>query len=191
LELVAIAFTKNLGALGDGGAITSSDSAFISKIKQLRNYGSNIKYHNDVLGYNSRLDELQARFLSKKLTILDEINAHKRRLAQVYFDVLSDEYIKPQVDQNYYDVFHIFTIRHPKRDAIKDYLRQQNIHTEIHYPIPPHRQKAMQGVIKGVTQGSYPVSEEIHATTLSLPIAFFHTEAQIQQVAETLNRWLK
>jgi len=179
--------TKNLGALGDGGAVTCRDESFVEKIKQLRNYGSSAKYHNDVLGYNSRLDELQARFLSNKLNILDEINAHKRRLAQVYFEVLSDEYIKPQVDQDYYDVFHIFTIRHKNRDVIKEYLLKQGIKTEIHYPMPPHKQKAMQGIL----QGSYPLSEEIHATTLSLPVAFFHTEDEVQQVAETLNRWLK
>ena len=140
-----------------------------------------------MLGYNSRLDELQARFLSKKLNILDEINAHKQRLAQVYFEVLSDEFIKPQVDEDYYDVFHIFTIRHKKRDAIKDYLLGQGIKTEIHYPVAPHKQKAMQGLVKG----NYPLSEEIHATTLSLPIAFFHTEEDVQRVAETLNGWLK
>ena len=179
--------TKNLGALGDGGAVTCHDELFVEKIKQLRNYGSNKKYHNELLGYNSRLDELQARFLSKKLNILDEINAHKQRLAQVYFEVLSDEFIKPQVDEDYYDVFHIFTIRHKKRDAIKDYLLGQGIKTEIHYPVAPHKQKAMQGLVKG----NYPLSEEIHATTLSLPIAFFHTEEDVQRVAETLNGWLK
>lgn len=179
--------TKNLGALGDGGAITSSDQAFIESIKQLRNYGSSVKYQNEELGYNSRLDELQARFLSRKLNILNQINSHKRRLAQVYFDELSDEFIKPHLNDDYDDVFHIFTIRHKQRDAIKDYLLKQGIKTEIHYPIPPHKQKALQGFV----QGDYPISEEIHATTLSLPIAYFHTEKEVQYVAKAINRWLK
>jgi len=179
--------TKNLGALGDGGAITSSNEAFIKTIKQLRNYGSSIKYQNEELGYNSRLDELQARFLSRKLKILNKINSHKRCLAQVYFDELSDEFIKPDLNDDYYDVFHIFTIRHKERDTIKDYLLKQGIKTEIHYPIPPHKQKALRGLI----QGDYPISEEVHATTLSLPIAYFHTEKEVQHVAKTINRWLK
>lgn len=179
--------TKNLGALGDGGAVTSSNEHYIEKVKQLRNYGSNIKYQNDVLGYNSRLDELQAKFLSSKLNILDKINSHKRRLAQIYFNELSDEFIKPDLNDDFYDVFHIYSIRHKERDAIKAYLLEQGIKTEIHYPIPPHKQKAMQGII----DGDYPISEEIHATTLSLPIAYFHTEEEVQHVAKTLNRWLK
>lgn len=179
--------TKNLGALGDGGAITSNDEKFIASIKQLRNYGSSVKYQNDVLGYNSRLDELQAKFLLCKLAILDKINDHKRNLAKVYFEELSDEFIQPHQDENYFDVFHIFNIRHTQRDELKDYLLHQGIKTEIHYPIPPHKQKAMRDWLSG----NYPISEKIHATTLSLPIAYFHTEEDVRWVAQTMNRWLK
>jgi len=179
--------TKNLGALGDAGAITTSDEELSEKLKMLRNYGSQLKYQNDVLGYNSRLDELQGRFLSIKLRHLDQINAHKRKLASVYFDTLSDEFIKPVLNSDFYDVFHIFNIRHPKRDEIRSFLLERGIKTEIHYPIPPHRQVAMREFISG----NYPISEEIHATTLSLPIAFFHTENDVLRVAETLNEWLK
>lgn len=179
--------TKNLGSLGDAGAITASDEVYISKLKMLRNYGSAVKYKNDVLGYNSRLDEVQARFLSIKLKHLDQINAHKRKLARVYLDTLSDEFFKPSEHHDFFDVYHIFNIRHPKRDQIRDFLLTQGIQTEIHYPIPPHRQVAMKEVISG----NYPISDEIHETTLSLPIALFHTENDMLRVAETLNDWLK
>lgn len=179
--------TKNLGALGDAGAITADDEYYVGQLKMLRNYGSEVKYKNDVLGYNSRLDEVQARFLSVKLKHLDQINAHKRNLARVYFDTLSDEFIKPVEHPDFYDVFHIFNIRHPQRDEIRRFLLEKGIKTEVHYPIPPHRQAAM----KGVLSGNYPISDEIHATTLSLPIALFHTESDVLRVAETLNEWLK
>ena len=179
--------TKNLGALGDAGAITASEIEYIVRLKKLRNYGSNKKYHNDLLGYNSRLDELQARFLSIKLRSLHEINEHKRKLALIYFELLSDEFVKPIVDEDYFDVYHIFNIRHPRRDEIRQYLLEHGIKTEIHYPIPPHQQSAMQGVING----KYQISEEIHNTTLSLPIALFHTEQDVVRVSDTLNEWLK
>lgn len=179
--------TKNLGALGDSGAITTNNVEYAAKLKKLRNYGSEIKYKNDVLGYNSRLDELQARFLSVKLKHLEKINAHKRQLAKLYFDALSDEFVKPVQDPDFYDVFHIFNIRHEKRDEIRAFLLEKGVKTEVHYPIPPHRQMAMSGVLTG----DYPITDEIHATTLSLPIAFFHTEEDVLRVAETLNEWLK
>lgn len=130
---------------------------------------------------------MQARFLSIKLKHLDQINAHKRKLARVYLDTLSDEFFKPSMHHDFFDVYHIFNIRHPKRDQIRDFLLTQGIQTEIHYPIPPHRQVAMKEVISG----NYPISDEIHETTLSLPIALFHTENDMLRVAETLNDWLK
>lgn len=106
--------TKNLGALGDAGAVITNDESLAIKIKRLRNYGSDVKYYNEVVGYNSRLDEVQAGFLSIKLNKLDEINTHKRKLAQIYLDNLKDDFIKPVVDKNYFDVYHIFNIRHKK-----------------------------------------------------------------------------
>lgn len=178
--------TKNLGALGDAGAITTNDEEFAHKLKAYRNYGSHKKYVNKYLGYNSRLDEIQASFLRKKLKLLPKITEHKRELASLYLKYLDqDKYILPQVHQNFFDVYHIFNIRHPKRDKLKEYLLSQNVMTEIHYPIPPHKQEAMQGILKG----EYPISEEIHNTTLSLPIALFHTKEDILQIIETLNRW--
>jgi len=179
--------TKNLGALGDAGAITSNSENYIQKIKSLRNYGSSKKYHNDDLGYNSRLDEIQAGFLSIKLEILDDITNHKRELAKIYFQNLDDRFIKPMVDDDYFDVYHIFNIRHKKRDNLKGYLLENGIKTEIHYPLAPHKQKAMESII----EGDYPISEEIHNTTLSLPISYFHTKDDILRVCEVLNGWLK
>lgn len=176
--------TKNLGALGDAGAITTDNADFCAKIKKLRNYGSNIKYYNEIVGYNSRLDEIQAGFLSIKLQKLDDINTHKRKLANLYLNGINNSFIKPVIDDNFYDVYHIFNIRHSKRDQLKDYLLAKGIKTEIHYPISPNQQKAMVGILD---QERCPISEEIHQTTLSLPISYFHTEEDILAVIEALN----
>jgi len=177
--------TKNLGALGDAGAITCDDEKYMQKIKSLRNYGSSKKYYNDDLGYNSRLDEIQAGFLSIKLEILDDITNHKRELAKIYIENLDDKFIKPVVDENYFDVYHIFNIRHEKRDELKEYLFKDGIKTEIHYPLAPHKQKVMKGII----EGEYLISEEIHNTTLSLPISYFHTKEDVLKVCEVMNGW--
>jgi dTDP-4-amino-4,6-dideoxygalactose transaminase len=177
--------TKNLGALGDGGAITCSDNQYLNKIKSLRNYGSIKKYYNDDLGYNSRLDEIQAGFLSIKLDILEDITNHKRELANIYFENLNDKFIKPVINENYFDVYHIFNIRHEKRDELKEYLLENDIQTEIHYPLAPHKQRSMQDIIKG----DYPISEEIHRTTLSLPISFFHQKEDIEKVCNIINKF--
>jgi dTDP-4-amino-4,6-dideoxygalactose transaminase len=184
-EIGAFSFypTKNLGALGDAGAATTNDEVISKKLKALRNYGSNQKYVNEYIGYNSRLDEIQAGFLLIKLTALDHITAHKRKLANLYFENLNTDYILPIIDKDYFDVYHIFNIRHPERDRLKAFLLKNEIKTEIHYPIAPHNQNAM----KGILSGSYPISEEIHSTTLSLPISYSHTEDDILRVIEVLN----
>ena len=177
--------TKNLGALGDAGAITTNDSKADSVFRALRNYGSNIKYQNDYIGYNSRLDEIQASLLNVKLKYLDRINSHKRELADIYLKELKEDFIKPVVSPDYFDVYHIFNIRHPKRDDLKEYLLKNGIKTDIHYPIPPHKQKAMEGLF----EGEYPLSEEIHKTTLSLPISYGHTLDDVSKVIEVLNKF--
>ena len=179
--------TKNLGALGDAGAITTDDKYLEEKFKSLRNYGSSIKYYNNDLGYNSRLDEMQAGFLSAKLKMLDDITNQKRKLASVYIKNLSDKFIKPTVHKDYFDVYHIFNIRCNKRNELKNYLLENEIKTEIHYPVAPHKQKAMKGLI----EGEYPISEEIHDSTLSLPISYFHTKENILKVCKVMNGWLK
>ncbi|MDR3695457.1 DegT/DnrJ/EryC1/StrS family aminotransferase [Mucilaginibacter sp.] len=176
--------TKNLGALGDGGAITTNDGALAEKLFYLRNYGSKIKYENKYIGYNSRLDEVQAAFLRKKLLKLDEINKHKRKLARIYFDKIETGFVKPVEQPENSDVFHIFNIRSSKRNELKKHLLEKGIQTEIHYPVPPHKQIAYRNLFKSP---KFPISEEIHATTLSLPIAVFHTEDEINYVADCLN----
>ncbi|MDP9077361.1 MAG: DegT/DnrJ/EryC1/StrS family aminotransferase [Bacteroidota bacterium] len=178
--------TKNLGALGDAGAITTNDAELADRLIYLRNYGSRVKYENKYMGFNSRLDELQAAFLRKKLIRLDEINNHKRMLARVYFDKIDDRFIKPSQQPENYDVFHIFNIRYSKRDALKKHLLQKGITTEIHYPIPPFKQEGYLGLFD---PGKYPLSEDVHATTLSLPIARFHTAEEADYIADCINQF--
>ncbi len=178
--------TKNLGCLGDGGAVTTDDEGFAKKIRMFRNYGSEKKYYNEVVGYNSRLDEVQAGFLSVKLKHLNEITEHKRQLASLYHQGLKNDFIKPQVHPDFFDVFHIYNVRHPKRDELKEYLQKNRIKTEIHYPVAPHKQKAMNGVLM---KQNFPISEEIHATTLSLPISFCHTKSDVLRVIDVMNKF--
>ena len=179
--------TKNLGALGDAGAVTTDSDNLAASIAVLRNYGSSKKYHNQVVGFNSRLDEVQAAFLSIKLKRLDQINEHKRKLASLYFEFLKEDFIKPVIHPDYYDVYHIYNIRHPRRDRIQQYLLENEVRTEIHYPVPPVKQKAMEGVLPEHEQT--PIANEIHDTTLSLPISYFHSKDDILRVVEVLNRF--
>ena len=176
--------TKNLGALGDAGAITTNSLQLADRIKVLRNYGSEVRYYNEVVGVNSRLDELQAALLLVKLKYMEQITTHKRELANIYLKELKSDFIKPQVNSDYFDVYHIFNIRHPKRDALREYLLKNEIKTEIHYPVAPNKQKAMKGIIDNQIT---PIAEEIHQTTLSLPISFFHTKETIYKIVETMN----
>ena len=178
--------TKNLGALGDGGAVIVKCDEHKNRLRQLRNYGSGEKYHNDVIGYNARLDELQAAFLRIKLPYLDQINNHKRTLANIYLDNLSDRYILPMQAEEQHHVYHVFNIRHQKRDELKEYLTRNNIGTVIHYPVAPHKQVALKGILPAT---GFPIAEEIHATTLSLPCSYFHTEDEIYKTVDILNRF--
>jgi len=148
----------------------------------LRNYGSGKKYYNDYPGLNSRLDEIQAAFLRIKLKHLDQINSHKRELAKIYLTCINENFIVPNVHPDFFDVYHIFNIRHRERDELKNYLLSNGVKTEIHYPVPPHLQKAM----KFMNSLKLPASEEIHRTTLSLPISVFHTPDDIRRVVDLL-----
>ena len=177
--------TKNLGCLGDGGAIITNNLDFVEKVQMLRNYGSNKKYHNKYIGQNSRLDEIQAALLRIKLRSLDKINNHKRDLASVYLNTINGNFVFPQIKADFFDVYHIFNIRHEKRDILQKYLLENGIKTEIHYPIPPHKQKALAFLSKL----KLPISEEIHNTTLSLPISTFHSKEDIYRVIEVLNKF--
>lgn len=179
--------TKNLGALGDGGGITTNNENLIKKVKSLRNYGSQTKYYNDVVGYNSRLDEIQAGFLSTKLKNLDKINSHKNKLAKIYQETLKSDFIKPvQATENNYDVFHLFTIRHEKRDQLRQFLLDNKVKTEIHYPVAPHNQKALEGLFD---KNDYPIASKIHSTTLSLPLSYFHKEEDVLKISEIINKF--
>ncbi len=179
--------TKNLGALGDAGALITDSEELYLRTKTLRNYGSTIKYKNDLVGVNSRLDEVQAAFLRVKLRHIGKITAHKIKLANIYFENLSDDYIKPVRDERYFDVYHIFNVRTTNRDRLKAYLLENSIHSEIHYPIPPNEQPAMKGIIDNQKT---PISKEIHETTLSLPISYGNTEEEIYRVCEVMNKFI-
>lgn len=184
--LAAFSFypTKNLGALGDSGAITTSDLNLAEKIRAFRNYGSEKKYYNKYIGYNSRLDELQAGLLRIKLKNLNKLTEHKRALAKLYFkNITNPEIILPSLNDNNYDVYHIFNIRCNKRDQLKSFLFENGINTEIHYPLSPHMQEGYKGLINE----EFPISDEIHNTTLSLPISFFHTSEQIIFISKMIN----
>jgi dTDP-4-amino-4,6-dideoxygalactose transaminase len=186
-DLGAFSFypTKNLGCLGDGGAVTTNNEEYANTVRILRNYGSKEKYHNEMIGYNSRLDELQAAFLRVKLNHLEEINTYKRKLAALYRENIGREYILPIEEDGYYDVYHIFNVRCSRRNELKQYLLKNDIKTDIHYPVSPNKQPALRGIM----DEACPISEEIHNTILSLPISFYHTEDDILRVCSVLNKF--
>lgn len=160
---------KNLGALGDGGAITTSDDALAAKLRVLRNYGSERKYHNEVKGFNSRLDELQAAFLREKLKLLDGWNVQRRSVADRYRNALTGcGLVVPQVPDWAEPVWHLFVVRSTKRQAFMDALAERGIGTMIHYPVPPHRQGAYAELC--LNEGSLPIAEAMHNEVISLPI---------------------
>lgn len=174
---------KNLGALGDGGAVTTNDDVLADKIRVLRNYGSQVKYHNEVMGFNSRLDELQAAMLRVKLSRLDEWNGRRATLARQYLETLDqvDGIYLPKVAVESEPVWHLFVVRCRQRDALQHYLSEQNIGTLIHYPIPPHLSEAYAGL--GLGKGTFPVAESLAASVLSLPIGPHATTEQVKEVA--------
>lgn len=182
--------TKNLGALGDAGAIITSDKEIFLKLKALRNYGSEKKYYNKYIGRNSRLDEIQAAFLNVKLSSLSKITEHKRNLAQLYDKNLPKDVIKPfYLNNNLSHVYHIYNIRTSRRNELKEFLLSKGIETEIHYPVAPKNQK---GYYKLFNNLSHPISEDIHSTTLSLPISYANKHSEILYISkEITNFFLK
>ena len=161
---------KNLGAFGDAGAVTTNDDALAEKVRVLRNYGSKKKYYNDVKGYNSRLDELQAAFLRVKLNKMDEWNGRRRVVAENYLTGLRGiaDLIFPFVPAWAEPVWHLFVIRHPKRDLLQQKLTNADIGTLIHYPVPPHLSGAYADA--KWARGNFPIAEELSDTVLSLPM---------------------
>ena len=179
--------TKNLGALGDGGAIITNNEELAEKCIALRNYGSHKKYYNDLIGCNSRLDEIQAGFLRVNLLHLEKINNHKRKLSEIYLENLSNELQKPLSSKKTNSTFHIFPIRLERRDELKEHLNSVGIGTEIHYPIAPSNQRALAGSFGSL---SFPISEKIHKTIISLPISVIHNEKDVLKVSEEINKFL-
>lgn len=176
---------KNLGALGDAGAITTNDDVLAEKIRALRNYGSYVKYENLYKGYNHRLDEIQAAILRVKLPHLDQENAWRRELATMYSEGIKNEYIElPKMPENKEEhVWHVFVIRTYKRQQLQAYLNENGVQTVIHYPIPPHKQMAYEEW----NDAGYPISEGIHETVLSLPISPVQTKEDTQVIINLLN----
>jgi dTDP-4-amino-4,6-dideoxygalactose transaminase len=177
---------KNLGALGDAGAITTNDEALARRVRTLRNYGSEQKYYNEVLGHNSRLDELQAAILSVKLSFLGEWTQQRQMLAAHYQEQLAGipDLHLPRVAPGASHVYHLYVVRTPHRNALQQYLTEHGIGTLIHYPVPPHLQKAYKAL--NYKAGDFPCAEEIAATCLSLPLWPGMTEEQVKTIAKRI-----
>ena len=179
--------TKNLGAIGDAGAITTNDDLLAKTIRILANYGSNKKYVNVLQGLNSRLDEIQASVLNIKLKYLDKENIRRQEIAKMYCsEIKNSKIILPIYPENETQhVWHLFVIRTEHRDDLQEYLLKNNIQTLIHYPIPPHKQDCYQNL----NHSSFPISEQIHNEVLSLPMSQVLTNKEVNQVIKTLNNY--
>lgn len=180
---------KNLGALGDAGAITTNNEQLLKEAKTIRNYGSEQKYYNEKIGYNMRLDELQAAFLNAKLPFLNSWNNERKNIAQKYNEGLKNNtnIILPSTANGATHVFHQFVIRCEKRNELQDYLTKNRIYTLIHYPIPPHLQKALSFL--NYKKGDFPIAETIADTCLSLPIYPGLSSEQQAYVINTINNF--
>ena len=177
---------KNLGALGDAGAITTSDEELAHTLRALRNYGSHEKYKNLFQGVNSRLDEIQAAMLNVKLNHLDNEIAHRRKVANAYLEGIDNKaIILPTKEHDSAHVWHVFVIRCERRDELQKYLADNGVQTLIHYPVPPHKQQAY----KEWNDQSYPISEKIHAEVLSLPIGPTMTMEDVNTVIQMCNEF--
>ncbi len=180
--------TKNLGAIGDGGAVTTNNKELSDTIMSLRNYGSQKKYENNVKGINSRLDEMQAAVLMVKLKYLNTNNLKRIKIAKNYLkNIDNDKLFLPNIINKdpLSHIFHLFVVRTSSRNKLKDFLLKNEIGTDIHYPIPPHKQIAY----KEMKDLSYPISEEIHETALSIPCGPYLTEKNQKKIIEVLNQY--
>jgi dTDP-4-amino-4,6-dideoxygalactose transaminase len=176
---------KNLGCLGDGGCVTTNDDELAEKLRAVRNYGSHVKYHNIYKGVNSRLDELQAAILSVKLPHLDDENARRRKVAKYYIENIKNPAVAlpvaPSDDEGH--IWHVFVVRVKDRAHFQEYLTQNGIQTNIHYPIAPHRQECY----KELSHLSLPLTEAIHKEVISLPISPVMENAEVSKVVEVVN----
>lgn len=180
---------KNLGAFGDGGAVVTNDEQVANAVRILRNYGSKVKYHNDLPGYNSRLDELQAAFLRVKLRHLDSWNALRVQCAAYYLQRLAgiEGLILPEVISDADPVWHLFVVRHADRATLINYLTECGIGTMIHYPVPPYQQPAYASL--KIAHSAYPVSNVLHEQVLSLPIWPGLNENALEHVVQSVRHW--
>lgn len=177
---------KNLGALGDAGAITTNDDELATVLYSLRNYGSKVKYQNDFLGVNSRLDELQATFLNVKLPYLNKENQTRKQIAKRYlWEIKNDKIVLPFWDGSENHVFHLFIIRTSNRLKLQNYLKENGVETMIHYPIPPHKQKALYNW----NHLSFPITEKIHDEVLSIPLNSTLSEEEIKHIISIINNY--
>jgi dTDP-4-amino-4,6-dideoxygalactose transaminase len=177
---------KNLGALGDAGAITTNSDELAHNVRVFRNYGSQKKYYNEVIGHNMRLDEVQAALLSVKLTKLNEWTARRQQIATWYNEALKgmEGIVLPKIAEGATNVYHVYVIRTNRRDELQRYLHQNGVGTLIHYPIPPHLQEAYKDL--GYKKGDFPIAEEIAETALSLPLWPGMTYTEVLQVSQTI-----
>ncbi|SFU40340.1 dTDP-4-amino-4,6-dideoxygalactose transaminase [Pustulibacterium marinum] len=178
--------TKNLGALGEAGAVTTSNNELFEMIQKLRNYGSAERYYNQVQGFNCRIDEMQAAVLNVKLSILDADNSYRRAVTKRYLSEIKNPKIQlPKYSGNLDHVFHLFVIRCKQRDALKQFLEENGVQTVIHYPIPPHKQQAY----KDWNHLSFPITEQIHKEVLSLPISPVMTADEVSELINIINQF--
>ncbi len=181
-------FSKNLGAYGEGGFIATNDAEIAGKVRMIRDHGSDRRYYHDMLGWNGRLDELQAVVLRAKLPHLADWNSQRRAHAQQYSALLASSPVTPMVEcPGNQAVYHLYVIRAPKRDALQDYLKQQGVASGIHYPVPIHLQNSMGWL--GYHAGDLPVTERMVGEILSLPMYAELTEAEIEYVADAIKRF--
>lgn len=179
---------KNLGALGDAGATITNDKKLADKIRAYGNYGSDYKYHHIYKGNNSRLDEMQAAFLAAKLPHLERMNVERRRIAQMYLDgIKNPEVVLPFVPDYAVPVWHIFGIRCKRREELEKFLNDKGIGTNKHYPIPMHLQDCYKDL--GLKEGDFPITEEISATELSIPMYYGMSDEEIQYVIDCINEF--
>jgi dTDP-4-amino-4,6-dideoxygalactose transaminase len=184
---------KNLGALGDAGAVTTNDDALAEMVRTIGNYGSKKKYVNELQGLNSRLDEMHAAFLDVKLKYIDKENQHRRQLANLYLNTITNPTVLLPIpvntslstDENEEHVWHLFVIRHKNRIALQEYLTNNGVQTLIHYPIPPHKQEAY----NSMNNLDLPLTMKIHEEVLSLPIGPTMTEEEVITIAELINKF--
>ncbi|HEY0003495.1 MAG TPA: DegT/DnrJ/EryC1/StrS family aminotransferase [Pyrinomonadaceae bacterium] len=178
---------KNLGALGDGGAVVTNHAELAEKVSLLRNIGSRVKYYHELKGFNSRLDELQAALLGVKLKRLEEWNERRKSVARYYLETLEGvpDLVLPQVPDEVDPVWHLFVVRHPERDALQKHLAESGVGTLIHYPVPPHLQQAYAEMGHGA--GSFPVAEKMAREILSLPMGPHLSRAEMDQVVQAIS----